>query len=212
MADKYLIVSPGRTGSHLIFSYFQRHHIDSIVIDEYNQFNRLYHKDIFCKSDYFVVHYHGKTFLAEDLHNWTVIMNYRKDLFDQYCSYIIAEKTDQWTLYDKIKKFPKISLDMEDMIDKTLEWVEHRKTVERLMIRDRPWKKTIDIYYEQIIPDDRLLFELVPLSGCYDADMYTGSEKSPYDKKKVISNYEANRFKYYKWAKNYGISEPGLDQ
>lgn len=203
--NKYLITSPGRTGSHLIFSYFQRHHIDSIVIDKDNQFQRPEHREIFHNSDRFVAHYHGKTFLAEDLENWTLILNYRKDFFDQYCSYVIARTTGQWTLYPKRKRIPKIRIDLYDALHKTAEWISHREMVYSLMIDNRPWGRIVEIPYEQLIENKDILFEILPLgdNNLFDPYLYTGSEKSPYDKRQLIYRYDFEKTRFYIELKKY---------
>lgn len=197
--NKYLIVSPGRTGSHIILSYFQRHHIESIVIHEDNQFAQPEHREIFHKSDCFAVHYHGKTFLAEDLENWTLIYSYREDLFEQYCSYVIGRTTGQWTLYPELKRFPKIKIDLKEALI-AADWLTaHRKTVESLMIDNRPWSRIVKISYEQLIENKNLLFEVFPLGdkSLFDPNFYTGSEKSPYNKRQIIYRYDFERTRFY---------------
>lgn len=96
---------------------------------------------------------------------------------------------------------------MDEALDKTAEWIAHRNTVESLMIDNRPWGRVLEISYEQLLENENVLFDLMPLdkTNIYDPTMYTGSERSPYDKKKVIYRYEAERFRFYKELEKYHV-------
>jgi len=191
----------------MIFTYLCRHGMHGIWIDKFNQFYNQKEIDEFDKRDELVIHYHGKTFLAEDLENWTVILNYRNDLFAQYCSHRIASYTNQYTYYDKIVHLRQIRIDIDRAVIEAKSHYDYRFDVRRLMLDHRPWKNVIEITHEEIGANYQGLFKRLPIAGkTYNDQMPETSKKSLYDPKRFIYNFEATKKIFReKFYEAYGI-------
>lgn len=210
MKDKYIICGPGRTKSHMIFTYLIRHGYYGMHIDQCNQFMNYVPemKDAFLHKDRIVIHYHGRTFMPPDPENYTVILNNRRDIFSSYCSRQISKKIGQWTEYKNYDKNLMIRLKIDDeMLLECKHLYGHFIGIQRLMLDHRPWKKIVKIDYEDIGDNYDNLFNLLPINRYnYIAELEERSQKSPYTLERHIYNFENTRKLFNdRFKKRYGI-------
>lgn len=178
----------------MIFTYLCRHGIHGIWLDKNNQYDKPEEINDLKDRDDLAIHYHGKTFLVEDLENWTVVLSYRKDLFDQYCSYLIASYTNQYVTYDKKINLIPIRVDINHAVVIAKQFYDYPSQVRKLMLDHRPWKHIIEIAYEEIGPNYQGLFKKIPiLHRNYNDQIEETSNKSPNDLNKFIHKFEMTK-------------------
>lgn len=206
MKNRYIIYSAGRSGSHGLLEYFLKHGYETLHIKENDTFWYYDGNEIdLVKIPRLVAHYHGKTWFPRDLTWWTLIINYRKDFFSQFCSRKIAETTGQYTNYDTVKKFHQVRIDLDEAVAKVKEYYDYLEYI-RSVGRKRSWKSVIEVAYEDFVPEKNNLFRLIPLQDKYDDLRETWMQESPYTVSRNIYNFEKNKKLFLiKFYQAYGI-------
>jgi len=125
---KYLIKTPGRTGSHIVTSYLRNNNIS-------------------CKHC-------QEAWLPEDTFNWVFINSKRHNWWDMVCSRAVTSYTKEYGPYTK-KNF-KVSIDIEHLLD-SMAYTKFRYDLHDAQQINYPWAKTITIYYEDILNDVNVL-------------------------------------------------------
>lgn len=173
MTFNAVVLTPGRTGSHLICdnlaNYFQVPVLD--WLDE--------------PIDGSVVHCHNPCFIPK-YENTIGIISKRRDLLSTLISLGIAKKTKEYTEYTNQVLEP-FELNEHDF-QKSYTW--HKNWYH--LIDKKTYSKVIEIYYEDLINDEYHLFskfEIIQRTTYYDT-------KSPYDHKKSILNYDKIKEKF----------------
>lgn len=152
-----------------------------------------------------VVHYHGLKWTPNDITNHTMIINYRKDFFSQFCSRKIAYVTGQYTNYDQLKIFHQIRINVNEAVETVKSYYDYLENV-RKMGRKRSWKSVVEIAYEDIISNYDYLFDAIPLQSEYDKDKSVWMQKSPYPVHLHVYNFEKTKQKVLsRLEKKYGI-------
>lgn len=189
MRELYLIKSMGRTGSHIICEFLQRHGYDHCHIHFQGEFLDEISKKNFKKSKNLFVFCHCMNWLPDDPSQWNFIYSSRTNKFDQYCSFLIAHKTEQWTIYDKIKKIKKIEIDEVKARQCIIESNKWDSTI-RSQIKNYKWKFSTEIVYENLVNNYNKLFDILTVNGTYNKEVKSNWQKSPYIFKDTIKNYK----------------------
>ena len=194
MKDKYFLLTPGRSKSHMIVTYLVRHGYHAVNLDPTDRWHNSAHHKVYNKESKIVIHYHGKTFVPRNPEHYTIILNHRKDIFAQYCSHALARATGCFTQYPAYDKDFKVEIDVKDAVENCRYLYDHFIDIERNILKDRPWRKIVKIDYEEISDDYTSLFNLLPLPNQqYDQFHKESADKSPYCVEKHILNYELIR-------------------
>lgn len=191
MKDKYFLLTPGRSKSHMIVTYLVRHGYHAIYLDPLTDrwYSREHHR-VYDRERELVIHYHGKTFIPSNPKDYTVILNHRKDIFAQYCSHALSRATGCYTQYFGYDKDLRVEIDMKDAVENCRYLYDHFIDIERDILKDRPWRKIVKIDYEDIDDNYQSLFDLLPLPRKKHDQSHTElAEKSPYCVEKHILNY-----------------------
>ena len=186
--QKYLIKSIGRTGSHQIVEYFQRHGFDHSHVHFGGGFLREGSKEAFYNSEKLVVFCHEKDFIPDDPQNYFLINSIRRDKFNQFCSFEVARKTNQWTEYSRTENCDAITIDMNYLVREIKAYTNYEEYIRTQSTRYK-WKGYAEIYYEAIKEDPEKLFEMFPLTDPYNEDLKVSWESSPYRYEKIFTNY-----------------------
>lgn len=208
MKNHYLICGSGRTGSHILLTYFARCGIKSThIFHEMIQDSRRIDEDQYEREKEFVLHYHGNTYVPKDSENYTVIISYRKDLFDQYCSHKIAGHLKETVYYEKPRKIFALRIDNKRAIHEANFHYQYPYTVLKHIVGIKPWRSVNFISYEEIKDDPTVFFEHFPhLKDRYDETVAAASEKSPYPVKDHILNYDRTKKQFREILfERYGI-------
>lgn len=193
MKHHYYICGSGRTGSHILLTYFAQcgirsaHIYHELLQDNHHQID----EDQYEKENEFVLHYHGNTYVPKNPENYTVIISYRRDLFDQYCSHKIARHLDETVYYKKPRKIFALRIDPKRAIHEAYFHYQYPFIVLKNIVGHRPWRDVKIISYEEIKDNPALFFDHFPdLKNRYDPNAKAASEKSLYPIKDHILNYE----------------------
>lgn len=128
---KYLIKTPGRTGSHIITSYLRNNNINCVHCQE--------------------------AWLPEDTSNWVFINSKRRNWWDMVCSRAVTSHTQEYGPYTK-KDF-KISVDLEYLLD-SMAYTKFRYELHDVQQKNYTWAKTITIYYEDLLDNINILKDI----------------------------------------------------
>lgn len=177
MIHKFLILSPGRTGSQLIANALQ----DQFHISAYFWYT--------VSDNDRIIHCHDQPNIP-DKFNWTLIIIRRHNEFNGAISQVIADTTKEWSRYTN------------KQIDSVDVSIGHFKSI--LDVRRDYYNKididgyssVVDIYFEDVLQYPYYLFEQL---GIPNVITQIKTEKSPYGKE-IISNYKELE-KY--WLENY---------
>lgn len=207
MRNRFLICSSGRTGSHILVNFFLKCGVPVIHIGENDLCRNDEELELLERSSELAVHYHGKTFIPNDPENWTLIVNYRKDLFDQCCSHIIARHTNEYVIYDKIPKIFGLHLNSSLIIHEAKFHYDYVFTVLKSMVGTYPWKSVVFISFEEITNDHALLFEYFPqFKHRFNNEIPGLSQKSSYPIDRCILSYKRRKKEFKKkFFDRYGI-------
>lgn len=190
----YIILSPGRTGSILLTDIVYKYICNNLnFADEVryfwydNQPPVTFNTDKDC-----VVHTHSSEIISKleiDPSNVTLIISKRYNLFDLTMSDIISYVTHECTRYTGQQKEP-----FSIPITIFLKYIEHYKK----------WYENIDlslnyydvktIFYEDFIDDYSYIGKLLNFPHLEKINIET--EKSPYDYKDLVVNWEILKFIY----------------
>ena len=129
---KYLIKTPGRTGSHIITSYLRNNNI----------------KCIHCQE----------AWLPDDPSNWVFINSKRYNWFDMVCSRVVTSYTKEYGPYTP--QDLKIDTDLEYLLD-SFAYTKFRYDLYTRQQLYNPWAKNVTIYYEDILDNVDILKNIV---------------------------------------------------
>jgi hypothetical protein len=165
---KYAIFTPGRTGSHLI----TRNLVDYYDSKQFND-----HEQNLTLG---VVHSHYALWEPPDA-EWIGIVSTRKNDFAAICSMHIARRTNDWFEYTNapVQEF---TIDYDDFV----ETFKHRVLFYQAFDPTK-FLKTITICYENLIADSTYLFGQLDIVRETD---FSVLDKSPYNYKKIIKNWQ----------------------
>jgi len=188
--DKILIKSVGRTGSHIISEYFKncgyyyvQIHFDGEIDKDVSDNIDL--QKIIESKEKLVVYSHDVNYIPKNTETFVLISSVRRNKFDQYCSFEVAQKTNQWTKYKK--NVDKISIEKSKDINGFIyAYTQYQNTVLQ-QSRNYKWNDFKEIYYEDIINSIDYLKKIFPLKLLYTNKVF---EKSPYNYSNIIVDYE----------------------
>jgi hypothetical protein len=187
--QKYLIKSIGRTGSHQIVEYFQRHGFAHSHIHFHGGFLREGSKEAFYSAEKLVIFCHEKDFIPDDPQNYFLINSIRRDKFDQFCSFEVARKTNQWTEYSRRESCDAITIDINYLVREIKAYTNYEEYIRTQSTRYK-WKGYTEVYYEDIKQNPRLLFDMFPLEESYNEKLIVPWAASPYKYEQIFTNYE----------------------
>jgi LPS sulfotransferase NodH len=200
----YVILSPGRTGSHIILEMLtggpgEPRPIGGLA----NAVGYWYPLDIgklkiFSGNENLVIHAHETNVISKlnlDPAQITLILSYRKDLFLQAMSLKVAEITDEWSGKNYTNKTPE-----PQQFDKN-EFLNSIKSIQQWPDRldlSLPYKKVVRVYYEDIV--EHGLLHVADLLNLEYNESACGKifQKSPHSYKDWISNWEKLYQEYLK--------------
>jgi len=195
----YVVKSPGRTGSIYIAQWIAKHQ-GCIYISTHtpNFYERLHQASVVEKLPV-VIHDHYE-FVPLWPQQWVLICSDRKNKLNGILSAIIAEETDNWGTYDK--PYPEsITVDFERVKEKH-NGRRNKTQHDAIVANCYHWYRTFRMYQEDLSHNylaSRLKFnEITSLTSKFTM----GVQKSPYNKKKFISNYHEINKQYQKWIKH----------
>ena len=196
----YVIFSPGRTGSHIILEA-----ISGIANSPGGLCNAtcFWHPknpipyDSYSTSENIVIHTHSLPATIKNLNldptDVTLILSYRKDLFAQTMSTIVAALTNEWN--------------GKDYSDKKIEPVyvskkEFKHKLINLQIPTIPnltaYKKVVTIFYEDLITSGPEYIASVLGIKYNETQVGKIQKKSPYSYKDCILNWQELYKEFYK--------------
>lgn len=173
--QKFLIKTPGRTGSHIITDFLS-----------YNNTNKIKHEQLYK--------------VPTNPEEWTFVLSKRRNWFDIACSRVITSYTKQFGPYN-IKKKLKVVTDIESLIDSAGYTKNWYNTFEA-QSKNYKWKSIYIIYYEDIKADKSLLKKLDNSIENYD---FKKSMISPYKFKDVIVDYDNLKNQFILWQHEVGL-------
>lgn len=188
----YIIKSRGRTGSHIIAEYFGRHRFHLEFIDHEGNFMS---KNPLLNSKNLMIHSHDIYFVPQNPECYTLIHSTRQNKFNQYCSFLIARKTKNYSGMLPEIEFEKIKINEKQTkkeIESYVAWDDEVKN----HTKKYTWKNVYEISYETIKDNSCQLFQLIPLQEQYNEDKQKYWGKSPYIFENHIENYEYWNYKF----------------
>ena len=128
---KYLIKTPGRTGSHILTSYLRNNNIK-------------------CKHC-------QEAWLPDDTSNWVFINSKRRNWWDMVCSRVVTSHTKEYGPYTSQEL--SIKTDIEYLLD-SFAYTKFRYDLHDAQQNNYNWAKTITVYYEDILTDVNILKQI----------------------------------------------------
>lgn len=128
---KYLIKTPGRTGSHILTSFLRNNNIS-------------------CKHC-------QEMWLPEDTANWVFINSKRRNWWDMVCSRVVTSYTKEYGPYTARDLY--IETDLEYLLD-SMAYTKFRYELYDSQQRNYKWAKSVTIYYEDILNDVDILKQI----------------------------------------------------
>jgi hypothetical protein len=128
---RYLIKTPGRTGSHILTSYLRNNNINCVHCQE--------------------------AWLPDDPTNWVFINSKRRNWWDMACSRVITSYTKEYGPYTK-KNFV-LEPTIESLLD-SIAYTKFRYELYDAQQKNYNWAKTITIFYEDILQDIKVLKQI----------------------------------------------------
>jgi hypothetical protein len=200
----YVILSPGRTGSHIILEMLTGGSSDPRPIGGLaNALGYWYPLDIdklkiFPSSNNLVIHAHDINVISKlnlDPGQITLILSYRKDLFSQAMSHKVAQITDEWSGKNYTNKAPE-----PQHLNKT-EFLNFIKLIQQWPDRLNLlllYKKVVTVYYEDIVEHGPLYLANLLNLEYNESTCGRIFQKSPHSYKDWISNWEELYQEYLK--------------
>lgn len=185
-----IIKSIGRAGSHIV----RKHFINSRFLDvEYHPHVSIpYNKELWRPVERAtrrfdtVVHTHSR-YNPMNSQDWICLLVNRRSIFDQICSCLIVDKTQEFTNYSNIHLEPFVA-NLDRFCHYHTELIERQSKLEK-SIDSVKWKKLLTLYYEDIVSDPEYLKNKCPWTGNYTKVQYKDFQKSPFPAKEFILNY-----------------------
>ena len=203
MPKRILILSKGRTGSHMLLDSFRRLQVVTGKLGPDNGFDNLNHMlDRYREND-IAVHAHDLTQdVRDNSHGLDLVLNLRKNMFDQAVSHMIAVNSGNYCDYNNRVSKMHISFDSIKIFIEYL-YTETCKTIYEC--NRLKWKSTRIIYYEDFINNvDAYIENNFKLD--YRIDWHESKPRSfkrPYDYSDLIINYQQLYKDFRKWKKQH---------
>ena len=140
---KYLIKTPGRTGSHIITSYLRNNNIECVHCQE--------------------------AWLPDDPHNWVFINSKRHSWWDMVCSRVVTSYTKEYGPYTPQEL--KIDTDLEYLLDSAA-YTKFRYDLYKQQQIYNPWAKSVTLYLEDILKNVDILTNIVYADTSVALDPY----------------------------------------
>lgn len=166
MTFNAVVMTAGRTGSHLICDNLSKHF--EVPVSHWDQ-----------KLQEGIIHCHDPSF-NPPFDNTVCVISVRRNIFEAILSVEIASRVGEWTVYTN--KFVEPFMFSEQQF---LRRYIGQKCFER-SIRTENYNRVITIYYEQMLADPYYLFRQFDIDKTTD---YTRT-KSPYRYENLILNYQ----------------------
>ena len=128
---KYLIKSPGRTGSHIITSYLNNNNIEHVHCQE--------------------------VWIPDDPTNWVFINNKRHNWWDMVCSRVVTSHTKEYGPYTSQEL--SITTDIEYLLD-SFAYTKFRYDLHDMQQQKYNWSKSVTIYHEDMLDDINTLKQI----------------------------------------------------
>lgn len=146
---KYLIKTPGRTGSHIITSYLRNNNINCVHCQE--------------------------AWLPDDPTNWVFINSKRRNWWDMVCSRVVTSHTKEYGPYTT--RDLKIDTNLEYLLD-SYAYTKFRYDLYDAQQKNYAWDRSITIYYEDILNDVNVLKKIIDVDTSVALDpAYTSPYK-----------------------------------
>ena len=191
--DFYLLPTPGRTGSHFITSVFQSK--GGCVIHHPSQkgwVSKL-HNAYYLNSPT-IVHTHSIHLINEIVNElpikFKLILNLRKNLFDQTLSYCTAFKTNQFNFYFN----PVSRIDIQ--LNEILLYYDTVRLFDTNKLLERQWAEVIELKYEELT-EEYILGKLSMNGDLFKLKNGPPTHKSNYDYKSIVNNYDELKEQFY---------------
>jgi len=188
----YVIFSPGRTGSHIILeaisgiANFPGGLCNATCYWSSNNFTPY---DSYSTSENIAIHTHNLQKTINDLHldpkDITLILSYRKNLFAQTMSRIVAELSNEWNGKDySDKKIEPVYISKNEFKSKLMDL--RRSTITNLT----EYKKVVTMFYEDlIISGPKYIASMLDIKY-NETQVGKIYRKSPYSYKDCILNWQ----------------------
>jgi hypothetical protein len=190
----YIIFSPGRTGSHIILEAMSG--IGNVPGGLCNATcywhpNNPTLYESYSTADNIVIHTHilqdALTKLNIARKDATLILSYRRNIFEQVMSMLVAQVTNEWSGKNYSDKFISPVSISQDKFNKVLVNLQNQLAIN---VQHDQYKKVITIYYEDLVVDaaEHIASKL---NIKYDiTQVGTIHRKSPYHYKDWILNWQ----------------------
>jgi hypothetical protein len=163
---KFIVVSPGRTGSIMIARAISEQIKKPVTYNEVSVDSR-------------IVHSHRANIIVENKNDWVLVISHRRDTFKGALSQLIANRTNEFNGYSKQLFHPK-PIDLYEF-DQHL---KYRKLFYKSIDRSG-YAKVVDLCLEDLLQYPYYLFENL---GVPNIKMVIKTEVCPYGKE-IVSNY-----------------------
>jgi len=173
----FVVFTPGRTGSSLIFKNLLKHFGKNIG-----------------------VHSHSPLISSTTENTWAIV-SHRRDLFSAIISTLVGKRTEEYIQYQGVYN-TRFSVDQVEF-EATY---QHYKLFYRAINRCN-FNKVIDIYYEDLISDPKLLFASLGIEKTINLTL---QEKSPYKNKELLINLDQCQ-QWFDYLESQSIPDSQLD-
>lgn len=140
---KYIIKTPGRTGSHIITSYLRNNNIECVHCQE--------------------------AWLPDDPSNWVFINSKRHNWWDMVCSRAVTSYTQEYGPYTP--QDLKINTDLEYLLDSAA-YTKFRYELYTKQQLYNPWAKCVTLYLEDILENVNILHNIIYADTSVALDPY----------------------------------------
>ena len=193
----YIVKSPGRTGSIYVAQWLAKNQ-GCIYLSTHNEnFYEKLHKHHVVDKTPVVLHDHYD-FVPLRPNDWVLVLSDRRNKFDGILSWIIAEKTENWSKYEQYPN--SITIDFADVKEKHI-GRKRKINADHIIASTHPWYGMHKIYQEDI-NNEYLKKQLSynTFEPVYSKYSIT-NHRSPYNKRQYVTNYWELKKQYKKWLK-----------
>jgi hypothetical protein len=172
---KFLIKTPGRTGSHIITDFLS-----------YNNKNFIKHEQLYK--------------VPPNPEEWIFVFSKRRNWFDMACSRVITSHTKQYGPYN-LKENLQVKTDIESLID-SAGYAKNWYNTFKVQSQTYNWQDVYIIYYEDIKENKEKLKILDSSIANYN---FKKTMISPYEFKDVIVDYNTLKLQFIQWQHDVGL-------
>jgi hypothetical protein len=134
-----VVLTPGRTGSQLIYKNLSQHYEKSASI----------------------IHSHDPLIIPKDTKTWAFI-SHRRDIFSSMTSTLVGKRTNEFTQYQG-KYNKRFTVDQIEFTDT----YQHHKIFYEVIDKNN-FSQCVDVYYEELISDPYYLFSKLDIKKPID--------------------------------------------